>query len=103
MLIQLILMLIAPAVLSVYLFELFKGERLLAEYRIALLVIFTFLINMIVYVAIWLRGWETISWSFGRDTSLTSVSFCLKYMALSLLFAVVIPYALSLVKFGKRK
>lgn len=103
MLIQLILLLLAPAVLSVYLFERFKGERLSADYRIALLVIFTFIINMIVYAAIWLRGWDTIYWSLGSASTMTSVSFCLKYMALSLIFAVVIPYVLSVIKIGKRK
>lgn len=103
MLIQLILMLIAPAVLSVYLYEQIKGERLSVEYRIALLIIFAFLINMFVYAAIWLRGWETLSWSLNGTSELTKVPFCLKYMVLSLILSVAIPYALSLIKVGKRK
>ena len=103
MLIQLILMLLAPAVISVYLFEMFKGDRLSIEHRIVFFIVFAFLINMIVYAAIWLRGWETISWSLGSDSEMKKVSFCLKYMALSLLFSAAIPYALSLIKAGKKK
>ena len=103
MLIQLLLLLLVPAVLSVYLYEWFKGEKLSVENRIVLYVVSAFLINMFVYAAIWLRGHTSIVWSLSGFSSLTSVSFCLKYMALSLLFAVVIPYALSLIKVVKRK
>ena len=103
MLIQMILMLLAPAVLSIFLFERFRGTKLSIEKRIAALMIFAFIINMIVYAAIWLRGWDYVAWTLGSESVLNSVPFCLKYMALSLLFAVIIPFAASLIKLGKRK
>lgn len=103
MLIQMIIMLLAPAVLSVYLYERFKGYNLTTEKRIALMMIFALIINMIVYAAIWLRGWERISWTFDSSSELRSVSFCLKYMALSIAFAVILPFAASLIKVSKRK
>lgn len=103
MLIQMVLMLLAPAVLSVYLYERFKGYDLTTEKRIALLLIFALIINTIVYAAIWLRGWESISWTFDSTSELRSVSFCLKYMALSLVFAVALPFAASLINVRKRR
>ena len=103
MLILLLLILLAPAVLSVFLYERFRGETMSLESRLALFVIFAFLINAAVYVAIFLRGWDTIIWSLDSSSTLASVPFCLKYMALSLIFAIAIPYAVSLVKVIKRK
>ena len=103
MLIQLILLLLAPAVLSGYLYEWFNGVKLTTEKRVVFLVISAFLINMLVYAAILLRGHDNVTWSLSSTSTLTSVSFCLKYMVLSLLFAVGISYASSLVKVVKRK
>ena len=103
MIILLILVLLAPALISVLLFELFKGYELPILNRIALWIIFAFIINMVVYAAIWLRGWKNISWGLDNGSDLYNVAFCVKYMALSLVAAVVIPFVFSLVKIGKRK
>ena len=97
-----ILMLIAPAALSLFLFERFKGHKLSIDKRIGMLMVFALVINMIVYAAIWLRGWDYVAWTLDDRSVLTSVPFCLKYIALSLVFAVAIPFALSLVKVTKR-
>ena len=103
MLILLILLLLAPSLISVLLYERFKGYELPILKRIALWIVFAFLVNMIVYAAIWLRGWESISWGLDNGSDLYNVAFCLKYMVLSLVAAVIIPFVLSLVKIGKRK
>ena len=103
MIILLVLILLAPALISVMLFEKFKGCELSIYKRIALFVIFAYLINMTVYASIWLRGWENISWALDSGSDLYNVAFCLKYMALSLVSAVIIPFVLSLVKIGKGK
>jgi len=102
MLILLVLMLLAPALLSVLLFEQFKGTKLPCFERASLLLVFSSLINMLSYAALWLRGWSTISWTLDGASSMTNVSFCLKYMALSLVFAVALAFVCSLVKAGKR-
>jgi hypothetical protein len=98
-----ILLLLAPAFISVFLFEKFKGFLYPMFYRIVLLFAFALLINMGVYFAIWLWGLTDIAWTLDHTSSLTSVSFCLRYMALALLFSCVLPFILSLVRIGKRK
>ena len=103
MLILLVIMLLAPALISVLLFERFKGYELTAQKRIALLLIFAFLINMLGYAVLWLRGITSIFWTLDKTSTMTEVAFCLKYMALSLVFAAVLPFVLSLVRIGKRK
>ena len=103
MFIILVLLLVAPAFVSVFLFEKFKKFLYPMFYRIALLFIFALLINMGVFFAIWLWGWTDIVWTLDHTSHLTNVSFCLRYMALALLFSCVLPFILSLVRIGKRK
>ena len=103
MVILLILVFLVPSLISVHLYERFTKHILSLFNRISLLLIFAFLINMGVYAAIWLRGWEYIIWTFDGTSQLASVSFILKYMVLSLLYSVALPFMLSLVKIGKHK
>ena len=103
MLIMLVLILLAPALISVALYEQFKGNKLQLVERVALALIFAFVINMGVYAAVWLRGWNFVDWTLYGSPQLTNVQFSLKYMALSLVFAVVLPFVFGLVKIGKRK
>ena len=98
MLILLILLLLVPPMISVLLYERFRGCALPNQKRVILLLIFAFLINMIEYAAIWLRGWTYISWTLDGASSMTGVSFVLKYMALSLASAVIIPYVICLIR-----
>jgi len=94
---------LVPAMISVLLYERFKGYELSTQKRIFLLLIFAFLINMIGYAAMWLRGWEYHSWTLDRYSSMTGISFVVKYMAISLVSSAVLPFVLSLVRVGKRK
>ena len=103
MIILMILLLLVPALISIILYERFIGHALSDRKRAVLLLIFAFLINMLVYAAIWLRGWDYVSWTLDSASELTHTSFVFKYMALSLVFAVIIPYVLSLVKPGESK
>jgi len=103
MVILLVLMLLAPAIISVLLFERFKGTALSLQNRIAWFFVFAFLINMTVFMAIWLRGREQINLTLDNSSDLIQVAFCVKYMALSLLAAVAIPFAINLIKVGKSK
>jgi hypothetical protein len=89
--------------ISVLLFEKFKGYELPNLKRVILLLIFAFFINLVGYVALWLRGWEYHSWTLDGASTMTSIPFVVKYMAISLAVAVVLPFVLSLVKVGKRK
>jgi len=65
------------------------------------MVVLAFLINMILFAVIWVRGWDYQSELFEGWISLLDVSFLFKYMAISLVTAVVFAYLLSLVKVGK--
>jgi hypothetical protein len=103
MLILLILLMLVPAMISVLLFERFRGYELTTQKRVILLLIFAFFINMVGYAALWLRGWEYHSWTLDGDSTMTSIPFVIKYMAISLVSAVVIAFVLSLVRVGKRK
>ena len=103
MIILLILIMLVPALISVLLYERFKGYELSTQKRILLLFIFAYLINMIGYAALWARGWTYQSWTLDSSSTMTGVSFCLKYMAISLVSAVALPYILSVVRIGKRK
>jgi ABC-type multidrug transport system fused ATPase/permease subunit len=95
-------MMLIPALISVLLYERFRGYLLSMQKRLMLLLVFAFLINMTGYVAFWLRGWEYISWSLGSESTVTSVSFIVYYMVISLVVAVVFPFILSLIRIGKK-
>ena len=103
MIILLVLLLLVPAALSVLLYEQFIGYELSYYKRITLHLIIAYLINMISYTVIWLRGWTQISWTLDISSVLLNVSFCIKYMSLSLVSAVIIPFVLRYIKIGKHK
>ena len=98
MLILLIILLIVPPMLSVILYERFRGYTLPDRKRLALGLIFAFLINMIAYAFMWWRGWEYHSWALGDASSMTHISFVVKYMAITLVSAIIIPYIICLVR-----
>ena len=102
MLILLILLLLVPAIISVFLYERFRGKELSIQNRVILFLILAFLINMIGYAALWFRGQEHVSWALSGTSTMTSVSFCIKYMALSLVSAVIIPFVLYFIRKEKR-
>ena len=101
MLILLILLMLVPAMISVLLYEKFKGNELSTKQRVILLLIFAYIINLVGYATLWLRGWEYHNWSLGSDSSMTGVSFVVKYMAITFVAAVALPFVLSLVRIGK--
>jgi len=98
MLIPLILIQIVPPMVSVFLYERLRGYKLTDRRRIALFLIFTFSINVITYFVMWIRGWPTLKWTLDSSSSLISVSFVLKCMAISSISAVVIPCLICLVR-----
>jgi len=103
MLFLLILILLAPAVFSVILYEKFSGVTLSTIDRIGMMLIFGFLINMAVYAVMWLRGLNHISWALDGTSNFNQIQFCFKYMGLSLMFASALPFVFSIIKIGKRK
>ena len=103
MIVLLILLLLVPALISVLIYEKLKGYELTIFKRFALWISFVFLINFISYAAVWIRGWNYISWTLDKASDLNSVSFCLKYMAMSLVSAITFPFVLSLIRIGNSK
>ena len=101
MVILMVLMLLVPALISVLLYERFKGYEMIKQKKVILYVILAFLINMACYVVLWVRGWEYQTWSLDIHSELTRVSFVLKYMGSSLVAAVGFAYLLSLLEVGK--
>ena len=98
MLIILIIIQIVPPMISVILYERFRGYTLSDRKRLALFMIFTFFINMIGYSAAWLRGLGSLDWSLGVNSTMKSTSFMLKFMALSLVSAIMLPYAVCILR-----
>jgi len=102
MIILAFLLIFVPALISVLLYERFKGYNLTMQKRVMLLLIFAFLINMIWFAITWARGWEFQSWASDSESSLTSTVFVLQHKAISLVSGVVLAYILSLVRVSKR-
>jgi len=102
MIILAILLLLVPALMSVVLFERFKGYVLDLQKRIMLMFIFAFLINMIGFAFFIVRGWDYVSFALDGSSSMTDVSFVLQYMVLSIVSAVVLAYILSLIRVVER-
>jgi len=102
MLILQILLMLVPALISVLLFERLKGCELPILKRVELLVVFAFFTNMIAYATVWIRGWAYINWELNCESTMLSVSFVLKYMAVSLVSAVALAFILCLVRVKKR-
>jgi len=102
MLILQILLMLVPALISVLLFERFKGCELTLLKRVELLLVFAFLINLIGYATMWVMGWGYHSWTLDSESSMTSISFVVKYMGISLVAAIALAFVLSLVRVGKR-
>jgi hypothetical protein len=86
---------------SVVLYERFRGHALPNPKRVVLFLVFAFFITMIGYVALWLRGWEYQDWTLDRYSTMAGVSFVVKYMAISIVSAIMLPYAACLVIRGK--
>jgi len=83
----------------VILYERFRGYNLSDRKRLALFMIFAFFINMIGYSATWLRGLGSLNWSLGVNSTMTSTSFVVKYMALSLVSSVALSYVICLLRY----
>jgi len=98
------IMLIAPAVIATLLFDKLNPCNRTAFRYVAITLCFSFIINMLVYTAIWLSGYSVII--FTLDESLSSVAFCLMHMSISLVFAcllALIATGISKIKNKKEK
>ena len=103
MIILQILLLLVPAMISVLLFEKFRGYEMSTQKRVIFLLIFAFLINMLCLGVFWMRGWEHLNWTLGEESSMAHTWFTVQYMVISLVTAVVLAFILSLVRVGRRK
>jgi hypothetical protein len=102
MIILQILVMLVPALIALLLYERFKGYELVLQKRVMLLLIFAFLINMVVYAVMWVRGWDNPSWTAEGEATVIATSFVLQYMLISLVSGVGFAFVLSLVRVGKR-
>lgn len=103
MLILSILTLLVPALIGVLFYERFKDCELGWVKRVELFLVFAFLTNMFNYAVMWLRGWETFSWTLGLDSTMISVPVMFQYMVISLVFSVALAYVGSLVRVEKSR
>ena len=83
--IMLLLLLFAPACLTTLLNSRFNQEKRSAFQLVLLTIVFAFFINLLLYAAFWVWGFDQISWAY--DGHLGDVAFLLKTMVLSLIFA----------------
>jgi hypothetical protein len=93
MLILSIVFLIFPGFISAILLFKIKRAEPAPVYLLAHAAIFSYLITTLNYLVLWLRGYVV----FNFEESLLYSQSVVKYAGLSLLFAVLIPYAYNLV------
>lgn len=103
MIIIIALMVLVPALMAVLFYERFKGYELILRKRIELFLIFAFIINMLGYIVLWLRGWTYVVWTADIEVGALTASFVVQYMAISSVTAIVMAYMLSLVRVEKRE
>jgi len=85
---MLLLLLFAPACLATLLFRRFSQEKRSVFQLVLLTIVFAFFINLLLYAAFWVWGFEQLRWAY--DGLLGDVAFLLKTMAFSLIFACVL-------------
>jgi len=88
----LILMHLVPPLISIFIYENSNNCVLSKQKRVVLFSIFTFFITFISYSVLWVFRVESINWSFWGLSSVSDVAFTLRYMLLSLVSALTLPY-----------
>jgi hypothetical protein len=96
MIIWLVLMLIAPGMFAMLFYEYITGKKNGPVGQIIISVCFMFFINMLTLTAVWLRGNERIIWTADAASVISSVSFSIRYMALAVFFAFLLPWVVAL-------
>jgi len=95
-------MLFAPAIITMLLYEKLKPGDLTLFRFIIYIICFAFFINLLTYVAFWLRDYTYIA--LVSDNTLANVFFCIKYMLIALGFACLLAFlAAGLSKIKVRK
>jgi len=87
-----ILAFFAPALISVLLYERFRGYELPIKKRVILFCVFVILINIAAYCLLRLGGWTYAIYNWVR---MTNLSFIFSYTASSLISSVVFAFTLS--------
>jgi ABC-type multidrug transport system fused ATPase/permease subunit len=59
-------------------------------------VVFTFLINLFTMFFVWIRGHAQVFWTLDAGSSLNNVAFVVKYMFISLIGTVGLPWLVNL-------
>lgn len=101
MIIIIAIIVLVPALMAVLFYERFKGCELILRKRLELFAVFAFIINLIGYVILWLRGWTHVIWAATVDGGALTALFVVQYMVISSVAAVVMAYILALVRVEK--
>jgi len=98
MLFLLTIMWVVPPLVAVLIYEHYRGYKLPIFKRVALGLIFSFFITMVGYSALWLRGWQYQNWTLDAHSTMTGITFTIKYMAVSMATAIAMPYIICLIR-----
>jgi len=91
------LVLLAPGIFAALYFEYIMKLKSSIKKQAAIWLCFSFFINFFVVAAIWLRGYDSISfWSLDVNSPTFSVPFAVKYMAFSAVWAILLPWVAAL-------
>jgi len=101
MLFLLIVIWVVPPLVSVLLYERFRGYELSIFKRVSLGLIFAFFITLVGYSALWFRGWQYQNWTLDAHSTMTGITFTVKYMAVAIVTAVILPYLVCLLRAAK--
>jgi len=94
----LILIWVVPPMIAVLFYERLRGCALSYFMRVVAGLIFAFFITMIGYAALWLYGIDQLVWTLDVSSVMAGVSFVVKYMAISIVAALILPFFGSLLQ-----
>jgi len=86
-------MIITPAIIAVLIYEKINQRHFNVFRFIVITLGFTFIIRLLALAALWIWGKTSMVWI--EEEMLSSLGFSVKYMGLTLVFAIAIPFLVS--------
>ncbi len=101
MIIWLLILTLAPGISAMgYFYHITERKHTIGGV-ITISIMFILVINTLSLITIWLRGHASLNWSLDSSSCLTSLTFCVKYLLISIFFSVLLPWSFALL--GKIK
>lgn len=94
-----LLLILSPGLIAAFLYQRMQQQKIECTAFAILTTIFSFLVLFFNLVVLFLMGRTTFDLSCQSGSMLYSISFVVKYIGLSLIFATLLPYVLALLNF----